>query len=81
MKISNETKVGALTSIIIVLLILGFNFLKGKSLFKTGEFLYADFDETKGIMISNPVFVNGFQVGSVYEINNTDLTLKKLGLV
>ncbi|MBP9213767.1 MAG: MlaD family protein [Chitinophagaceae bacterium] len=78
MKISNETKVGALTSIIIVLLILGFNFLKGKSLFKTGEFLYADFDETKGIMISNPVFVNGFQVGSVYEINNTDLTLKKI---
>jgi phospholipid/cholesterol/gamma-HCH transport system substrate-binding protein len=78
MKISNETKVGALTSIIIVLLILGFNFLKGKSVFKTGNFLYANFTETKGIMISNPVMVNGYQIGSVYEIENTDLSLKTI---
>jgi phospholipid/cholesterol/gamma-HCH transport system substrate-binding protein len=33
MKISNETKVGTLTAISITLLILGFNFLKGKNLF------------------------------------------------
>ena len=33
MKITNETKIGALTSISIVFLILGFNFLKGKDLF------------------------------------------------
>lgn len=78
MKISNETKVGALTSIAIVLLILGFNFLKGKSVFKTGNFLYADFSDTKGIMISNPVLINGYQVGTVYEIENTDLTLKNI---
>jgi phospholipid/cholesterol/gamma-HCH transport system substrate-binding protein len=78
MKISNETKVGALTSIIIVLLILGFNFLKGKSVFKTGNFLYANFTETKGIMISNAVMVNGYQIGSVYEIENTDLSLKTI---
>lgn len=78
MKISNETKVGALTSIAIVLMILGFNFLKGKSLFKTGNFLYANFAETKGLMISNPVFVNGYQVGSVYEIDNTDASLKTI---
>ena len=40
MKISNETKVGALSAIAITLLILGFNFLKGKSVFKSGSFLY-----------------------------------------
>lgn len=78
MKISNETKVGALTSIAIVMMILGFNFLKGKSLFKTGNFLYANFSQTKGIMISNPVSVNGYQVGSVYEIDNTDASLKTI---
>ncbi len=33
MKISNETKVGALTAVAITLLILGFNFLKGKKPF------------------------------------------------
>jgi hypothetical protein len=31
MKISNETKIGALTAIAITLLVLGFNFLKGKT--------------------------------------------------
>lgn len=69
MKISNETKVGALTSIAIVFLILGFNFLKGKSLFKHGNFLYARFTDTKGLQPSNQVLINGYQVGSIYEIS------------
>ncbi|MCE3281506.1 MAG: hypothetical protein K0Q66_243 [Chitinophagaceae bacterium] len=70
MKISNETKVGALTSIAIVFLILGFNFLKGKSLFKHGTFIYAKFSDTKGLLPSNPVMINGYQVGTVYEISS-----------
>lgn len=78
MKISNETKVGALTSLAIVFMILGFNFLKGKSFFKTGNFIYADFTDTKNIMISNPVLANGYQIGSVYEIENTDASLKTI---
>lgn len=68
MKIKNETKVGALTALAITLLILGFNFLKGKSLFKTGTFIYAKVVQTKGIMVSNPVMINGYQVGSVYDL-------------
>ena len=80
MKISNETKVGALTIIAISLLILGFNFLKGSSFFKTGNFLYASYPDAKGIMVSNPVYVNGFQVGSVYEIKNTDKNLKNINV-
>ncbi len=78
MKISNETKVGALTAIAITLLILGFNFLKGKTLFKTGNFIYAKYADTKGIMVSNPVFINGFQVGSVYDIENSDENLSSI---
>ncbi len=69
MKINNETKVGALTALAITLLILGFNFLKGKSLFKTGNFIYAKVTSTKGLMVSNPVFVKGLQIGSVYELD------------
>ena len=68
MKISNETKIGALTAIAITLLILGFNFLKGRNLFKTGTFIYAKYTDTKKLMPSNPVFINGYQIGSVYEI-------------
>ncbi|MES2003502.1 MAG: MlaD family protein [Bacteroidota bacterium] len=78
MKISNETKVGALTAIAITLLILGFNFLKGKTLFKTGNFIYAKYTDTKGIMVSNAVFINGFQVGSVYDIENADENLSSI---
>lgn len=72
MKISNETKVGALTSIAIVFLILGFNFLKGKSLFKHGTFIYAKFPDAKKILPSHEVWANGFRVGSVYEVSGTD---------
>jgi phospholipid/cholesterol/gamma-HCH transport system substrate-binding protein len=78
MKISNETKVGALTAIAITLLILGFNFLKGRSLFKTGNFLVAKYQDTKGIMVSNSVYINGFQIGSVYDIENEDANLKNI---
>jgi phospholipid/cholesterol/gamma-HCH transport system substrate-binding protein len=82
MKISNETKVGALTAIAITLLVLGFNFLKGKSFIKSGNFVYTKFNETKGLMITNPVTVNGFMVGSVYEItnDNKDLTSYVVGI-
>jgi len=72
MKINNETKVGALTALAITLLILGFNFLKGKSLFKTGNFIYAKVQQTKGLMISNPVYINGLQIGSVYELEEAN---------
>ncbi|MBC7721073.1 MAG: MCE family protein [Pedobacter sp.] len=78
MKISNETKVGALTAIAITLLVLGFNFLKGRSLFKTGNYLYAKYSNTKGIMVSNPVLINGFQVGNVSDIENADANLKDI---
>lgn len=78
MKISNETKVGALTAIAITLLILGFNFLRGKTLFKTGNFIYAKYTDTKGIMISNAVYINGYQVGSVFEIENSDKNLSSI---
>lgn len=70
MRISNETKVGALTVIAITLMILGFNFLKGKTIFQPGNFLYAKYTDTKGLIVSNPVFVNGYQVGTVFEIEN-----------
>jgi phospholipid/cholesterol/gamma-HCH transport system substrate-binding protein len=80
MKISNETKVGALTAIAITLMILGFNYLKGRSLFKTGNFIYAKYPDAKGLMVSNPVYINGFQVGTVYEIENVDKNLRAINV-
>ena len=78
MKISNETKIGALTIIAIVFLILGFNFLKGKSVLKTGFFLYAKYSDLKKLSASNPVFANGLQIGTVYSTTAQDPSLKVL---
>jgi len=72
MKISNETKIGALTSIAIVLLILGFNYLKGKDLFEHSKKIYAIFKNVDGLELSNSVSIKGLQVGTVYAIKATD---------
>ncbi|OQP39931.1 mammalian cell entry protein [Niastella yeongjuensis] len=70
MKISNETKVGALTAIAITVLILGFNFLKGKS--TGGNDVYAVFPNVEKLTPSNPVFINGLQVGKVTGLKEKD---------
>ncbi len=75
MKIPNETKIGALTAIALALIIIGFNFLKGKDVFKKGDYIYARYKDTKGLQPSNQVYINGFQIGSVYEIEAQDLNL------
>ncbi|MBK8495183.1 MAG: MCE family protein [Chitinophagaceae bacterium] len=75
MKISNETKIGALTAIAIVLLILGFNFLKGKTFFGKSHNLFAKYTNVQGLAASNPVMINGLQVGTVYSIT-TDKNMK-----
>jgi phospholipid/cholesterol/gamma-HCH transport system substrate-binding protein len=77
MKISNETKIGSLTAIAIVLLVLGFNFLKGKTFFGKSHNLFAKYTNVQGLAASNPVMINGLQVGSVYSIT-TDKNMKEI---
>ncbi len=72
MKISNETKIGALTAIAIAALILGFNFLKGKDLFEHSKKLRAVFKNVEGLEQSNTVKIKGLEVGTVYSIVPTD---------
>ncbi len=69
MNISNETKVGALTAIAIVLLILGFNFLKGKSIGGKNAQYIASFGDIQGLAKGNSVVINGKEVGSIYDID------------
>ncbi|MEI6189601.1 MAG: MlaD family protein [Chitinophagia bacterium] len=80
MRVSNETKVGALTVIAVTLIILGFNVLRGKTMFKSGNFLYAKYKDTKGLIISNPVFINGYQVGAVFDIENINDNLSEIAV-
>jgi phospholipid/cholesterol/gamma-HCH transport system substrate-binding protein len=65
MKISNETKIGALTAIGITVLILGYSFLKGNDVFSGTNKFYAIYRSVDGLSVSKPVLVNGFPIGNV----------------
>jgi len=69
-KISNETKVGVFAIVVIALLILGFNFLKGSTFFSNKMTIYAKYPNIQGLTPSNPIMINGLQVGSVTNITN-----------
>lgn len=75
MKLNNETKVGILTVLAIALLIVGFNFLKGKNLFSKEKHLYAVFAELGSLKKSNEVKINGLPVGNVYTYTEIDKNL------
>jgi phospholipid/cholesterol/gamma-HCH transport system substrate-binding protein len=72
MKISNETKVGLLAIIAILILVLGFNFLKGRNLFSKPPVLYARFANIGSLEKSNQVKINGLPVGTVYNLSQAD---------
>lgn len=72
LKISNETKVGVLTALGIVLLVLGFNVLKGRSLFSNKKTIYAVYTQVNGLAPSNAVMVNGLTIGSVLGLEVMD---------
>lgn len=68
MKISNETKIGALTAIAITVLILGYNFLRGNDILSREQRFYAVYSHVDGLNISKPVLVNGFQIGRISDM-------------
>lgn len=69
MKINNETKIGVLAVAGIALLVVGFNFLKGNDLFKKNKYIYAVYQNVQGLTKSNPVIINGLQIGRIENLN------------
>ena len=72
MKLSNETKVGVLAIVAILVLVLGFNFLKGQNIFSKPTVLYARFADIGSLEKSNQVKINGLPIGSVYNLKQAD---------
>lgn len=72
MKLNNETKVGILAIAAILALVLGFNFLKGKSVFHKAPVIYAVFKEIGSLQKSNEVKINGLPVGTVFDYAPVD---------
>ena len=69
MKFSKEAKTGALVVIAILLLIFGYNYLKGQNLLDRSRTFYAVYDNVEGLAPGSNVTVNGLPVGKVLGID------------
>lgn len=68
MKYSKEVKVGLFMITAIVLLYFGFNFLKGSDFFSSDYKYYAIYKNVDKLTESNQIFLNGYAVGRVSDI-------------
>lgn len=67
-KYSKEIKVGIFTVVVIVMFIIGMNYLKGTSFFQTRIYLNAKYKQINGLMVGGKVMYNGLQLGQVRSI-------------
>jgi phospholipid/cholesterol/gamma-HCH transport system substrate-binding protein len=68
MNISKEIKVGLFMVVSLVLLYAGFNYLKGIDFFSSATKYYAVYRNVDKLMPSNQVYINGYSVGRVSNI-------------
>ena len=68
MEISKEVKVGLLATSALVIMYLGFNFLKGRETFASTNIYCTTYATSAGLRSSSPVLVNGVAVGKVKSI-------------
>ena len=68
MKISKEVKTAILVISGIVLLIFGFNYLKGRNLLDASRTFYTEYENVEGVIPSTPITINGLNVGKVTDI-------------
>ncbi|MBA9076793.1 MULTISPECIES: MlaD family protein [Rufibacter] len=68
MKFSKELKVALLGIVAVVLLYVGYIFLKGTDIFSDTRTYYVTYQNVEGLTKSNPVVLNGLRVGLVQEM-------------
>lgn len=73
-KIRNEVRIALLALVALGLGFWGFQFLKGRNVLTTSKTLYVKYDNVDQLRPSSPVFIKGFQVGTVKDmyIDKTD---------
>ena len=68
MKIKREHKTALIVITALALFIWGFNYLKGKDIFKSYNTYYAVLDNVEGVVQSTPVTLKGIQIGTVDDL-------------
>lgn len=81
---TNEVKIGLVAIAGVVILFFGLSFLKGLTMFSSGNNYFARFENISGVSASSPVYANGFRVGVVeridYDYSRPDNIVAMLGL-
>lgn len=65
---TKEIKIALVAIVGIVVLFFGMHFLKGMPVFSNDNVYYATFDNIDGLSSSNPIYADGYQVGTVKNI-------------
>lgn len=68
-RISKYTKLGLLIVFSLTVLVWGLSYLKGNDVFKQNDYYHVYYDRIDGLVPSNKVTINGYQIGAVKEIN------------
>ncbi len=69
MKYSKYVKLGFLIVISLVILFWGLNYLKGNDIFKQNKDYFVVYERIDGLLESNKVTMNGYQIGQVSDIS------------
>jgi phospholipid/cholesterol/gamma-HCH transport system substrate-binding protein len=78
MKISREFKIGLVATIAVALAIWGISFLKGINIFKSTKNYYAVYSNVKGLIENAVVYLNGYKVGNVTDIQFDNENVNKI---
>ncbi|MCS6935580.1 MAG: MlaD family protein [Chitinophagales bacterium] len=73
---THQAKVGIFTAVTLVILVVGFYFLKGVNLFERTNSYYAVYDRVDGLYKSNIVEIDGFRVGIVGDMQRDPVSRK-----
>ncbi len=60
--------IGLYAVVVLTLLVVFYNYLKGRSVFRTVNYYYAYFDNVEGLYKSNKVILNGMRIGDVSDM-------------
>jgi len=67
--VKSKIIIGSLFVIVIALLVMGINYLKGIDFFNPNNTFYAVYSNVNGLKVSNDVTVNGYTIGQVRDIS------------
>lgn len=77
-KLTREFKIGLTFVVTLAAFYWGVNFLKGVDIFSTTRKIYAIYPKVDGLMRTNPITINGLNVGKVSKISFTNDTSRFL---